>query len=173
MYTQVDRFMLPNGRHVISLAKGRLVNLGCATGHPSFIMSSSFTNQVLAQIELWTKHESYPLGVYTLPKKVHCHQCSNCMLGNTIFMNSEYNNIVSISQCQGKLIVSYKLRVKSRKLVATSAHYRIIFYGISQCRPISKKISITIIMVCMTLALRGCGSGIIFLHSYSQCIHLP
>ena len=71
-HTQVDRFRLPNGRHIISLAKGRLVNLGCATGHPSFIMSSSFTNQVLAQIELWTKHENYPLGVYTLPKKV-CH----------------------------------------------------------------------------------------------------
>ena len=65
---QVDRWLLPNGRHVLVLAEGRLVNLGCATGHPSFVMSNSFTNQVLAQIELWTKHSEYPLGVYTLPK---------------------------------------------------------------------------------------------------------
>ncbi|MEZ5064728.1 MAG: adenosylhomocysteinase [bacterium] len=65
---QVDRWELPNGRHVIVLAEGRLVNLGCATGHPSFVMSNSFTNQVLAQIELWTKHSEYPTGVYTLPK---------------------------------------------------------------------------------------------------------
>jgi adenosylhomocysteinase len=65
---QVDRWLLPSGRHVIVLAEGRLVNLGCATGHPSFVMSNSFTNQVLAQLELWTKHEEYPLGVYTLPK---------------------------------------------------------------------------------------------------------
>ena len=50
---QVDRFTLQNGRHVILLASGRLVNLGCATGHPSFVMSNSFTNQTLAQIELW------------------------------------------------------------------------------------------------------------------------
>ena len=65
---QVDRWMLGNGRHILVLAEGRLVNLGCATGHPSFVMSNSFTNQVLAQIELWTKHEEYPIGVYVLPK---------------------------------------------------------------------------------------------------------
>jgi adenosylhomocysteinase len=65
---QVDRWEMPNGRHIIVLAEGRLVNLGCATGHPSFVMSNSFTNQVLAQIELWTKHEEYPIGVYVLPK---------------------------------------------------------------------------------------------------------
>jgi len=65
---QVDRWRLPSGRHIIVLAEGRLVNLGCATGHPSFVMSNSFTNQVLAQIELWTKHEEYPVGVYVLPK---------------------------------------------------------------------------------------------------------
>ena len=68
---QVDRYQLSNGRHVILLAEGRLVNLGCATGHPSFVMSNSFTNQVLAQIELWTKHgtpQQYPLGLYVLPK---------------------------------------------------------------------------------------------------------
>jgi adenosylhomocysteinase len=65
---QVDRWSMPNGRHVIVLAEGRLVNLGCATGHPSFVMSTSFTNQVLAQIELWTKHDEYPVGVYVLPK---------------------------------------------------------------------------------------------------------
>ena len=67
---QVDRFVLPNGRAVIVLARGRLVNLGCATGHPSFVMSSSFTNQVLAQIELWTNSKEYSLELYTLPKKL-------------------------------------------------------------------------------------------------------
>ena len=67
---QVDRFKLPSGNHIILLAEGRLVNLGCAMGHPSFVMSNSFTNQVLAQIELWTKNDKYPIGVYMLPKKV-------------------------------------------------------------------------------------------------------
>jgi adenosylhomocysteinase len=67
---QVDRYLLKNKRHVIILAEGRLVNLGCAMGHPSFVMSSSFTNQVLAQIELWTKQNEYPVGVYILPKKL-------------------------------------------------------------------------------------------------------
>ncbi|RXM91616.1 Adenosylhomocysteinase A [Acipenser ruthenus] len=67
---QVDRYMLKNGRHIILLAEGRLVNLGCAMGHPSFVMSNSFTNQVLAQIELWTNTSKYPLGVYFLPKKL-------------------------------------------------------------------------------------------------------
>lgn len=67
---QVDRYTLDNGRHVIILAEGRLVNLGCAHGHPSFVMSNSFTNQVLAQIELWTKNDKYPVGVYMLPKKL-------------------------------------------------------------------------------------------------------
>ncbi len=65
---QVDRFTLQNGRSLLILARGRLVNLGCATGHPSFVMSNSFTNQVLAQLELWQRHENYPVGVYTLPK---------------------------------------------------------------------------------------------------------
>lgn len=65
---QVDRFVLENGRSLIILARGRLVNLGCATGHPSFVMSNSFTNQTLAQIELFTKRGTYPIGVYTLPK---------------------------------------------------------------------------------------------------------
>lgn len=67
---QVDRYTLKNGRHLIILAEGRLVNLGCAHGHPSFVMSNSFTNQILAQIELWTKSDKYPLGVYMLPKKL-------------------------------------------------------------------------------------------------------
>ncbi|KPP64279.1 adenosylhomocysteinase-like [Scleropages formosus] len=67
---QVDRYRLKNGRHIIVLAEGRLVNLGCAMGHPSFVMSNSFTNQVLAQIELWTNTSKYPLGVYFLPKKL-------------------------------------------------------------------------------------------------------
>lgn len=67
---QVDRYTMKNGRHVILLAEGRLVNLGCAMGHPSFVMSNSFTNQVLAQIELWTKAEQYKIGVHILPKKL-------------------------------------------------------------------------------------------------------
>ncbi|MDO5748390.1 MAG: adenosylhomocysteinase [Planctomycetia bacterium] len=66
----VDRYTFPNGNSIILLAEGRLVNLGCATGHPSFVMSNSFTNQVLAQIALWTEPENYPLGVYRLPKKL-------------------------------------------------------------------------------------------------------
>ncbi len=65
---QVDSFTMKNGRRIILLARGRLVNLGCANGHPSFVMSSSFTNQVLAQIALWT--EKFPLGVHVLPKKL-------------------------------------------------------------------------------------------------------
>merc|ERR1719228_2778962 len=70
---QVDRYTLDSGNHIILLAEGRLVNLGCATGHPSFVMSNSFTNQTLAQIELWTnnKNGQYKRGqVYMLPKKL-------------------------------------------------------------------------------------------------------
>ncbi len=65
---QVDRWIFPDGRSIIVLSEGRLLNLGNATGHPSFVMSNSFTNQVLAQIELFTQPEQYPTGVYTLPK---------------------------------------------------------------------------------------------------------
>ena len=65
---QVDHITLPSGNRIILLAKGRLVNLGCATGHPSYVMSSSFANQTIAQIELFTKTADYPVGVYTLPK---------------------------------------------------------------------------------------------------------
>jgi adenosylhomocysteinase len=67
---QVDEFAFPDGHSVIVLAEGRLLNLGCATGHPSFVMSTSFTNQVLAQIELWTKPDDYPVGVYRLPRQL-------------------------------------------------------------------------------------------------------
>uniref|UniRef100_A0A8C5WMR3 adenosylhomocysteinase n=1 Tax=Laticauda laticaudata TaxID=8630 RepID=A0A8C5WMR3_LATLA len=67
---QVDRYTLKNGHHIILLAEGRLVNLGCAMGHPSFVMSNSFTNQVLAQIELWTNPGKYAVGVHFLPKKL-------------------------------------------------------------------------------------------------------
>ena len=66
----VDRYTFPSGSSILLLAEGRLVNLGCATGHPSFVMSNSFTNQVLAQIALWTENEKYPLGVHLLPKKL-------------------------------------------------------------------------------------------------------
>ena len=65
---QVDRFTLKNGKHIILLAEGRLVNLGCAMGHPSFVMSCSFANQVLAQIELWTNTAAYKVEVAMLPK---------------------------------------------------------------------------------------------------------
>ena len=63
---QVDQYTFPDGHSIFLLAEGRLVNLGCATGHPSFVMSNSFTNQVLAQIDLWEK--DYEIGVYCLPK---------------------------------------------------------------------------------------------------------
>jgi adenosylhomocysteinase len=64
----VDKYTFPDGHNILLLAEGRLVNLGCATGHPSFVMSNSFTNQVLAQIELY--NNKYEVGVYTLPKKL-------------------------------------------------------------------------------------------------------
>jgi adenosylhomocysteinase len=67
---QVDRYRMKSGKHIILLAEGRLVNLGCATGHPSFVMSASFANQTLAQIELWTNPDKYPIGVHMLPKKL-------------------------------------------------------------------------------------------------------
>src|SRR2546425_11633134 len=65
---QVDHVIFPDGKRIILLAKGRLVNLGCGTGHPSYVMSSSFANQTIAQIELWTKQSEYKVGVFTLPK---------------------------------------------------------------------------------------------------------
>jgi adenosylhomocysteinase len=65
---QVDHVIFPDGKRITLLAKGRLVNLGCGTGHPSYVMSSSFANQTIAQIELFTKTQDYPVGVYTLPK---------------------------------------------------------------------------------------------------------
>jgi adenosylhomocysteinase len=65
---QVHKFSLPNGNELFLLAEGRLVNLGCATGHPSFVMSNSFTNQVLAQMDLWENKDKYEPGVYILPK---------------------------------------------------------------------------------------------------------
>jgi adenosylhomocysteinase len=67
---QVDEVIFPDGKRLIVLAKGRLVNLGCATGHPSFVMSTSFTNQVLAQLELFTNHKAYQKKVYVLPKSL-------------------------------------------------------------------------------------------------------
>jgi len=67
---QYDKYVLPNGRTIYLLAEGRLVNLGCATGHPSFVMSNSFTNQCLAQLDLWAKRDTNQVGVYRLPKKL-------------------------------------------------------------------------------------------------------
>jgi adenosylhomocysteinase len=67
---QVDMYTFPDGHNIFMLAEGRLVNLGCATGHPSFVMSNSFANQTLAQIDLWNNKDTYKVGVYTLPKKL-------------------------------------------------------------------------------------------------------
>jgi adenosylhomocysteinase len=67
---QVDKYTFPDGHEVFLLAEGRLVNLGCATGHPSFVMSNSFSNQVLAQLDLWNNRDSYKPGVYVLSKKL-------------------------------------------------------------------------------------------------------
>src|SRR5215211_2212255 len=70
---QVDHIIFPDGKRIIMLEEGHLVNLGCATGHPSYVMSSSFANQTLAQIELWQHNAKYPVGVYVLPKKLDEH----------------------------------------------------------------------------------------------------
>jgi adenosylhomocysteinase len=67
---QVDMYTFPDGHSIFLLAEGRLVNLGCATGHPSFVMSNSFANQTLAQLDLWKNKDTYKIGVYTLPKKL-------------------------------------------------------------------------------------------------------
>ena len=67
---QVDHIIFPDGKRITLLAEGRLVNLGCATGHPSFVMSASFTNQVMAQIELWDNSDTYKNEVYVLPKSL-------------------------------------------------------------------------------------------------------
>jgi adenosylhomocysteinase len=67
---QVDKYTFPNGNAIFMLAEGRLVNLGCATGHPSFVMSNSFANQTLAQLDLWKNKDTYKPGVYTLPKRL-------------------------------------------------------------------------------------------------------
>jgi len=67
---QVDMYTFEDGHTIYLLAEGRLVNLGCATGHPSFVMSNSFSNQTLAQIDLWKNRDTYEVGVYTLPKKL-------------------------------------------------------------------------------------------------------
>src|SRR6184192_4190317 len=67
---QVDHVIFPDGKRIILLAEGRLVNLGCGTGHPSYVMSSSFANQTIAQVELFTQTDRYPIGVYVLPKQL-------------------------------------------------------------------------------------------------------
>ncbi len=67
---QVDKYTFENGNAIFVLAEGRLVNLGCATGHPSFVMSNSFANQTLAQLDLWKNKDKYKIGIYILPKKL-------------------------------------------------------------------------------------------------------
>ncbi len=95
----VDRFTFADGHSILLLAEGRLVNLGCATGHPSFVMSNSFTNQVMAQIELWENHDKYEVGVYTLPKhldeevaRLHLEQLG-CKLTKLTSEQAEYLGI--------------------------------------------------------------------------------
>jgi adenosylhomocysteinase len=66
----VDKFTFPAGNSIFVLAEGRLVNLGCATGHPSFVMSNSFANQTLAQLDLWKNKDTYKVGIYLIPKKL-------------------------------------------------------------------------------------------------------
>ncbi len=96
---QVDHITLPSGNRIILLAEGRLVNLGCATGHPSFVMSNSFTNQVLAQIELFTKKQEYRDQVYVLPKhldemvaRLHLEKIGACLTELTL-QQAEYINV--------------------------------------------------------------------------------
>jgi adenosylhomocysteinase len=84
---QVDHIIFPDGRRIILLAEGRLVNLGCATGHPSFVMSNSFTNQVLAQMEIFCNPGKYQNEVYVLPKHLdeevaRLHLCRTCRRGH-------------------------------------------------------------------------------------------
>jgi len=96
---QVDQIIFPDGTRITLLAEGRLVNLGCATGHPSFVMSNSFSNQTLAQIELFNKTEEYPIGVYTLPKfldeevaRLHLEKIS----ANLTTLTEEQANYISV-----------------------------------------------------------------------------
>lgn len=96
---QVDQYVYPDGKTLIILAEGRLVNLGCATGHPSFVMSNSFCNQVMAQIELWKNHKNYENKVYVLPKlldekvaRLHLEKCG-AKLDKLNKAQSEYLNI--------------------------------------------------------------------------------
>ncbi len=96
---QVDQYTLPNGNKLILLAEGRLVNLGCATGHPSFVMSNSFCNQVLAQIELWNNHANYENKLYVLPKhldekvaKLHLEKIG-CFIDTLSTKQAEYLGI--------------------------------------------------------------------------------
>lgn len=108
---QVDRFELPNGRHVILLAEGRLVNLGCAMGHPSFVMSNSFTNQILAQMELWNNPKKYKIGVYVLPKKAN-----DLFYCDSLFSNSQLDEEVAAAHLD-------HLGVKLTKLSDEQAKY--------------------------------------------------
>ena len=97
---QVDHIIFPDGKRIILLAKGRLVNLGCATGHPSFVMSNSFTNQVLAQLELWNSVSKYETKVYTLPKKLD-EEVARLHLGqigaNLTTLTEEQANYIGVS----------------------------------------------------------------------------
>ena len=98
---QVDHVIFPDGKRIILLAEGRLVNLGCATGHPSFVMSASFTNQVMAQIELWHNSANYENKVYVLPKRLD-EKVARLHLGrigaNLTELNTEQANYLGLEQ---------------------------------------------------------------------------
>ncbi len=118
---QVDRYTLANGHHIILLAEGRLCNLGCATGHPSFVMSNSFTNQVLAQIELWTKPGHYATGVHLLPKKAHLERDARTKAAHPTYpVPTKFH--LQLDEEVAALHLD-KLGVKLTKLTASQAEY--------------------------------------------------
>ncbi|KAJ1077102.1 hypothetical protein K5549_021980, partial [Capra hircus] len=120
---QVDRYLLKNGRRIILLAEGRLVNLGCAMGHPSFVMSNSFTNQVLAQIELWTHPDKYPSGSTSCPRRCLHHALLNI---TDVFKNCERSSLkmreLKLDEAVAEAHLG-KLNVKLTKLTEKQAQY--------------------------------------------------
>jgi adenosylhomocysteinase len=112
---QVDHIVFPNGKRIILLAEGRLVNLGCGTGHPSYVMSSSFANQVIAQIELFTNTDKYPVGVYVLPKHLD-EKVARLQLKK---LNAQ---LTELSDAQARYISVSRKVLTSRTIIATNLH---------------------------------------------------
>jgi adenosylhomocysteinase len=123
---QVDLYTLEGGKQVIVLAEGRLVNLGCATGHPSFVMSNSFTNQVLAQIELWSHTAKYEKKVYMLPKHLD-EKVAALHLGQNTFNAARAALLAAV---HGAGDDQPRARLKGRKLVAAQMRGGIFHYGL-------------------------------------------